>query len=142
SFTANGVNQRTFSSPAQVDFGRVLLGRERKSGAQAISTSRGQAPTADSKLSAAVSGTLNGLTLSGGPNLFQGAASTETTDRARRGTLSGSGGTQTGRFQINALEEFGNTISNASAVSFTANGVNQRTFSSPAQVDFGRVLLG
>ena len=142
SYTVNGVNQRTFSSPSTYDFGRVLLGSSLNSGTLNVTTSGLHAVTADSTLAAYAGSAINGLSASGAATLADGSSSPFNIGRTISGTLSGTAGTLTGTFNMDATDEFSNVISNAANVSYTVNGVNQRTFSSPATYDFGRVLLG
>ena len=142
SYTVNGVNQRTFSSPTTYDFGRVLLGSSLNSGTLNVTTSGLHAVTADSTLAAYSGSAINGLSASGAATLADGSSSPFNIGRTISGTLSGTAGTLTGTFNMDATDEFSNTITNAANVSYTVNGVNQRTFSSPTTYDFGRVLLG
>ena len=141
SFTANGVNQRSYTNPATVDLGRVLLGTVISTNAT-ITTAGLHATTTDSTLLGYGGGAINGLTLTGGPTFIDGSNASDNIVRAISGTLSGPAGTQSGTFNLNATDELAGAVTNAASVSFTANGVNQRSYTNPATVDLGRVLLG
>ena len=141
SFTANGVNQRSYTNPSTVDLGRVLLGTVFSTNAT-ITTAGLHATTTDSTLLVYGGGAINGLTLTGGPTFIDGSNASDNIVRAISGTFSGPAGTQSGTFNLNATDELAGAVTNAAAVSFTANGVNQRSYTNPATVDLGRVLLG
>jgi len=136
----NAVNQRSFSNPSTVDFGRVLLGASLNSGTVNVTTSGLHAVTANSTLGASTSGTINGLSMSGTATLADGSSSPFNIGRTVSGTLSGTAGTLTGTFNMNATDEFSNTITNAASVNYTVNGVNQRSFSA-GTIALGRFLV-
>ena len=141
-YSVNGVNQRTFSSPTTYDFGRVLLGSSLNSGTLNVTTSGLHAVTADSTLAAYSGSAINGLSASGAATLADGSSSPFNIGRTISGTLSGTAGTLTGTFNMDATDEFSNTITNAANVSYTVNGVNQRTITDGLSTSLGRVLNG
>ena len=138
----NAVNQRTFTSASQYDFGRVLLGSSLNSGNRGITTSGLHAVTTDSTLGAYAGSAINGLTATGGPGTITGTNASDTINRVISGTLSGSAGTLTGTFNFNATDELAGSVTNAANVSYTVNGVNQRSFSTSTDpIALGRFLI-
>ena len=139
-FSGTAVNERTFSSPAQHDFGRVLLGTALSSGNLGITTGGSNATTADATLAAYGGSAVNGLTATGAATLADGTV--PTINRVISGTLSGTAGTLTGTFQMGATDEFSNVTANAANVSYTVSGLATRTVTAPASTALGTYHAG
>ncbi len=119
--TGTAVNQRTYTSPGTINFGNLLFGAS-VSSAQTISTSGLHAVTADATLSSSTSGTINGVSLTGGSDFINGTSSPVNLTRTITGAFNtGTFGTQFGTFNMNSVDEFSNTITNAASVSYTVN---------------------
>ena len=143
SYTATAVNQRTFTSPSNIALGRVLLSTAVPTGqsADVTSTGQSQATTADSTLAAYAGSAINGLSLGGGPTLFDGTTTSAT--YTLTGTLSGTAGSAVGgSFGLNATDEFSNALTNVASVSFTGTAVGARTVTAPGSTDLGTYHAG
>jgi len=126
-YTGTAVQQRVFSSPSTINLGRVLLGASPVNSGTVMSTAL-SGTTANSTLQGYSGSAINGLSLSGGGVLFNG----ETTSAAYSltGSVTGTAGNAIGgTFNLDAIDEFNNTVTNAASVVFTGTAVAQRSFS-------------
>ncbi len=127
SYTVSGVNERTYTSPSTLDFGNLLFGAS-VSSTQTITTAGLHADTADATLGTSTSGVVYGVVLTGGPDFVDGSTTPVNINRTITGAFNtGLIGTKSGTFNMNSVDEFGNTVTNAASVSYTVNAGNATT---------------
>ncbi len=144
SATATGtitvVADRTFTS-STIAFGRFLNTTNPLSGTSTITSLGLSATTANATLG--TFGGSNGLTLAlaSGTNVFSGTGATQSATYTTSGSYNGAlGAIASGLFTGTATNEFGNT--STVNVAYTGTAVQDRTYTSPATIDLGRVLNG
>ncbi len=122
-YAIDPVNERTYTSPTTVNLGNLLLNaNDVVSSNQTIITSGLHDVTADATLSTSTSGTINGLSLTGGTDFINGTNATDNITRTLTGTLAtNSYGSANGTFFMNSTDEFSNIVTQAASVAYTAN---------------------
>jgi hypothetical protein len=118
---------RTFTSPSTINLGRVLIGASPVNSGTVMSTGLA-VTTANSTLQAYSGSAINGLSLTGGNVLFNG----ETTSAAYSlsGSVTGTAGNAIGgTFNLNAVDDFGNTVTNAASVVYTGTAYDAASIS-------------
>ena len=139
-YTANPVNQRSFSvTGGSVDLGRYLISGVLPSGTTGVTSSGLYATTASGTLGSFSTSSGLTLTLTSGSAEFAGALASQTAGYTVSGVAT-SAGLLSGTFTSNVSAEFGSIA--PVAVTYTANPVNQRSFSvTNGSVDLGRYLI-
>ena len=139
-YTANAVNQRTFSlTTGTVSFGRYLVTEGLTSATTGVTSSGLFATTATGSLGAFSTSNGLSLALTSGSALFDGSVATQTAEYTLSGTPSQTG-LISGSFVSNVTAEFGSIA--PVVVDYSLNPVAQRTFSvTSGTVAVGRYLI-
>ncbi len=142
SATATGVltvvNDRTYT-PTSITLGR-FLNTSSPTGTSTITSTGLSGTTASGTIGSFATSNGLSLTLASGTNVFSGTSASQSATYTTSSLYSGALGAVSGTFAATATNEFGGT--STVSVSYTGTAVQDRTYTSPATINLGRVLVG